>query len=83
MDTGMCSDRVPRCRDNLGTCLTLPALHEEKAAALTQHREIQARECDPAPHTGAVLAVSIKMCPLFLEHMVGACPVAATSTDST
>lgn len=57
MDTETCSDRVPRCRDNLGTHLSV-----EKAAALTQHKEIQARECDPAPPTGAVLAVTGLRC---------------------
>lgn len=87
MDTEMCSDRVPRCRDNLGIHLSVPALHVEKAAALTQHKEIQARECDPVTTSNqcCVCCHNIKMCPLFLQPMVGACPVAcpATSTGST
>lgn len=81
MDTEMCSDRVPRHR-----ALTSVYLHcMKKKQQHSQHKEIQARECDPVTtsHWCCACCHNIKMCPLFLQHMVGACPVAATSTDSS
>lgn len=64
------------------TCVYLHCM--KKKQQHSQPKGIQVMECDPVTTSHWCCACChVKMCPLFLQHIVGPCPVAATSTDST
>lgn len=80
----LCSGRVSQRRECLGALLSWPSLCEENGsdAYIARGNFRPGNKTLQPPHTPVPsLLLQDKLCPLFLHHMVGACPVVATSID--